>query len=321
MDSQYCYYDMIVSNINSPNQLVPCEYSETRSQPLIKDTTNYKLSIVRFSLNSSLLPVFVPTFITGSTTETIYNITLTYNGISVTQPIIYSPQNTAYQQFYNYVFSYDYLCLLINKTFTQALENLQNEILINNDLKPPTIKYDPTTQLFQITTDTNYYSTNQQNYISIIFNSALNNLFLFNFLCNAIDNYTLIFNDDGTCNQPLSTIGNLSPINSIVFTSTLFPIKYDAIGYPNIYINSQLQQGYGNSTFNILTDFIASELIFTPNIIYTPSGQYRYITLFENQTIQNTNIQVYWLDKSYNLNPIYLPNTGSCSIKLMFEYK
>ena len=57
------YYDLVISNLSGNLKGLPPPilfYNETRSTSLIYDPSSYYLSIVRFSLDTSTLPVFVP---------------------------------------------------------------------------------------------------------------------------------------------------------------------------------------------------------------------------------------------------------------------
>ena len=53
------YYDITLTN-NISSSSIQASYNETRPIPIIKDTTDYNLSIIRFSLDTTTLPVFCP---------------------------------------------------------------------------------------------------------------------------------------------------------------------------------------------------------------------------------------------------------------------
>ena len=94
-NNAFIYYDCLISNYNSPNASIPLIFNDTRSSPLIKDTTGYTMSIVRFTLDTNTLPVFIPTMQSGSTTETVYSITMVYNDVKYQQYMYFIPQNTS----------------------------------------------------------------------------------------------------------------------------------------------------------------------------------------------------------------------------------
>jgi hypothetical protein len=123
-----------------------------------------------------------------------------------------------------------------------------------------------------------------------------------------------------------------SPISSIVFTSSLIPVRAEQTGAPVDYGSGNL--GYSSSSVQsafqpIITD-IALDTSQSPYsgqyrqyIQYAPSAEYRLSDLVgENIDIRNIDIQVYWKNRLDNqLYPITMPNLSSVSIKVMFRHK
>jgi hypothetical protein len=332
MDSQnneYIYYDALISNYNSPNSQIPLIFSDTRSAPLIKNTTGYAMSIIRFTLDTNALPIFIPTMQNGSTTNTVYSITLSYQNVNYQQYMQFIPQNTTSQSAtYYHIYNYQYLCQLINNTFSQCLLGLTNACLfagtpLNESVTAPFIAYDPATQLFTISIDNSYFGTDN-NLINIYFNNCLQNLFLFTAYFKSLTNANglnyMLINSNNVITQEVSSIGNISPILSIVFTSTQLPIIQSVQGNPNIYNNGSIaNQNSSNLSYPIITDLVGNNFQFTPNLVYVPSGQYRYISLVPSSKIQNIDFQCYWLDKTGNLNQIYLNTGSSATLKMLFQ--
>jgi hypothetical protein len=58
---------------------------------------------------------------------------------------------------------------------------------------------------------------------------------------------------------------------------------------------------------------------YRPNILYVPSGQYRYITLQGNQPLNQIDINIFYQLKTGELIPFMLTNGGTASIKILFE--
>ena len=63
------------------------------------------------------------------------------------------------------------------------------------------------------------------------------------------------------------------------------------------------------------------ENIYKPNLLYTPNGEYRYVSLIGSQDIRNIEISLYWKDKLGYLREFFLPAGCSASIKIMFKKK
>ena len=128
-----------------------------------------------------------------------------------------------------------------------------------------------------------------------------------------------------------STDSLWSPVSSIVFTSTLLPVKTEATGAPVVL-------GAGNIGFSQATVQSAFQPIITDIsldtssgnadayrrfIYYAPSAEYRLSDFSSSkQDIRNIDIQVYWKNRLDNqLYPINMFNLSSVSIKVMFKHK
>lgn len=128
-----------------------------------------------------------------------------------------------------------------------------------------------------------------------------------------------------------STDSLWSPISSLVFTSTLLPVKTEATGAPVVLGagNIGFSQATIQSAFQpIITDIAldtssGNAEAYRKFIYYAPSAEYR-LTDFSSskQDIRNIDIQVYWKNRLDNqLYPINMFNLSSVSIKVMFKHK
>ena len=128
-----------------------------------------------------------------------------------------------------------------------------------------------------------------------------------------------------------STDSLWSPISSIVFTSTLLPIRAEATGAPVVLGAGNLgfSQATVQSAFQpIITDISLDTSIDNADayrrfIYYAPSAEYRLSDFASsNQDIRNIDIQVFWKNRLDNqLYPINMFNLSSVSIKVMFKHK
>jgi len=128
-----------------------------------------------------------------------------------------------------------------------------------------------------------------------------------------------------------STDSLWSPISSIVFTSTLLPIRAEATGAPVILGAGNV----GNSTATVQSAFqpIVTDIALDTSvgnadayrkfIYYAPSAEYRLSDFSSSkQDIRNIDIQVFWKSRLDNqLYPINMFNLSSVSIKIMFKHK
>lgn len=316
------YIDLLTTNSiqTSANNRVQVSFFQNFTQPILKDTTGYKFSIVRFVVNTENLPVFIPSITNGTNNQTIYSITMEYNGIYSQTYMTWIPQNNnpIDSDEYYYCSSYQYLAYLVSLTMDQCLTQLNN--LVNGILlDPPTMTYDITTQLFSINFNT---SLN----VNVYFNLAMQSLFPSfvyivnnNNLNNGSDyQLNLSINSNGIMGQEISSIGILNPISSIFFTSNLIPISKTISPNIQIYNDGVLVQNNSSYSFiNQITDFIGNNLSFIPFVQYSPNI-YRYINLIPGTSIQSIDLQVFYQNKNTGaIKPLYLAPGGSSSVKIL----
>lgn len=122
-----------------------------------------------------------------------------------------------------------------------------------------------------------------------------------------------------------------SPISSIVFTTTLLPIKLENASAPNILGTGNLGDSAptSKSAFEpIITDIALDTALggaddYRQFIYYAPSAEYRMSDLSPSkQEIRNIDIQVFWKNRLNNqLYPVNMFNLSSVSLKMMFRHK
>jgi hypothetical protein len=123
--------------------------------------------------------------------------------------------------------------------------------------------------------------------------------------------------------QETSTIGNLSPIVAIVFTSNTMPITPNQVSTPLVLFNNQQIGFQGNNAdiANIVTDLVSSTGAYRPSLVYEPQAQYRLITLNGNRPLFNLDLQIFYRLRNGSLVPFRLASGGSVTIKLAFLKK
>lgn len=132
--------------------------------------------------------------------------------------------------------------------------------------------------------------------------------------------------------QDFKSVDSLwSPISSIVFTTSLLPIKTESASAPNILGTSNLGDSAptSKSAFQpIITDISLDTALsgaddYRQFIYYAPNAEYRMSDLSSSkQEIRNIDVSVFWKNRLNNeLYPVQMYNLSSVSIKMMFRHK
>jgi hypothetical protein len=145
-DADTLYYNILVTNNNTgydasgntivTKQDIPLVFNEARVQPYINCASEYFMSVMRFSLDSQNLPLFIAEPIAGLPSNavgiyTIYAVTIISAGVEYKSNVWWTPQNkitqapvTADNYTSNpwwYCYSYEYFINLINNAFAQCV--------------------------------------------------------------------------------------------------------------------------------------------------------------------------------------------------------
>ena len=163
--TDHVYYSVILTNADQTSTApIPITYNETRTEPLISNPQEYYFSIIQFSIDTTALPILIPTInLSTSTTAqyptlqtpepTIYTITLTYSYTNqeTGQTITYCSAPTPIQWYpeainsnipsnstttltqdnlstWYYCYSYQYWIFLINQAFITAYNSLNSVV-------------------------------------------------------------------------------------------------------------------------------------------------------------------------------------------------
>jgi hypothetical protein len=124
--------------------------------------------------------------------------------------------------------------------------------------------------------------------------------------------------------QEYTTCPLWTPVDSIVFTTSMIPINPELTAAPVVYTNNKVFQSIGTNAnlTNVLTDFIVDLVTGTeykPVIYYVPSGEYRMTSLFGTNPASSIQVNVYYKNRFGTLVPITLGFGCSASIKILFR--
>jgi hypothetical protein len=126
--------------------------------------------------------------------------------------------------------------------------------------------------------------------------------------------------------QAFSTGPTMTPITSIIFTTSLLPVLPSLLGVPQLFsgTNSGVLTQDNNNIINTVTDLevnLTRGDEYLPNVIYEPTAEYRLLDLQSNAPLTSIQISVVWKDIFGQLHPFYLQNGCGATMKVMFRKK
>jgi hypothetical protein len=308
-------------------------------------------------------PYVSPTFI--STQPLIWVTEVDDNSLAPTPQSSTTQTGQDVSTLYYFTYTYSHWLSCVNTAFTAVLADLQSQFnvwwLANVPGAPPTLgtvatvmTYNPTTNLFSIyASQYSFGGVNASSFggasaeaSKLFFNSNMYGLFN-NFDAQAVNlsserAYEIIIRSILFQNilavavtgksywimvQDYESTSTLwSPIESIVFTSTMMPLVFEQTGDP---------VKYGDSTVGIVNN---TQLAFSPIITdialtnesasdyrgfvqYIPSAEYRMASFQRSKSgISNIDVQIFWKSRlNGQLYPVLMPNGSSVSLKMMFR--
>jgi hypothetical protein len=353
------FYDITVSNLNTKLTTNPeLNFNETRQNPFVYNPQQYYLSIVRFSLDTCSLPIFVPTIQSNQPDPnlTIYSVSMSYDSTIIQHNIVFYPQDltqplpngpsknlTGLQTFtdYYYVYNYAWWINIVNNALSTCFATLQSTysgtLPTSN---APYFTWSTINNTATLVSDVAGYNMASSDYIGLFFNNALYQLFS-SLPCKSYDlnsiyglNYQIYTNSYGLaateeltsytaylCAQEYSTISVWNPVLSIVFTSNTMPLVSEQLSAPILYVNGSTIQSTNTSVIqNIITDFESNDGQYKPNLIYQPTV-FRYKDLLGSTPLNSIDIRCYWKNRTGSLIPFVLNSGCSATIKIMFALK
>jgi hypothetical protein len=354
MTTKNCYLDLQMCNISSINQTI--NFNETRFIDIVTEPDKYELSIVRFQVTTSTLPVFIPIIKPNSddSQETIYYCTLEYKGYSATANIIWKPEITNIntpsapssntdglqtKSEYYYAYSYSWLPKLVGNALQTAFDDLKQAVLEGEgedllaDCQIPYFYFDTNSGSSILSVDAEFFdSYKNEDHVKTIFNQPLNNLFSsFNSTFDGTNFEIIVDSANKNINgesdytnvyQEYSTISSQNPVSSLLFTSATLPIVSENINTPITFTDTSTSGGGANlssDTKRIITDLQSENLIYKPALTYIPSAEYRFISMTNGNPIRDIQISCEWRSNTGSFYPLYLPPGGTCNLKLYFR--
>jgi len=201
------YYDITITNLQTKTTPPPIAYfNESRNTPFVYKPEDYYFSIIRFTLDTPTLPVFVPDIVPFSSNRdlTIYTFTLSWtNPVAPFQtftqqtPVTFIPQDKEATPpsppssttnglqnnlggYYN-IYNYQYWIYLCNNALTQCFNDLNTQVtgagLALPTTNAPVLNFDTQNNIGILIADQAGYDYTVSDHIKIYFNPAMYQLF------------------------------------------------------------------------------------------------------------------------------------------------
>lgn len=292
------YYNIIMNGVGIQSSSL-AEYDDQRTQNIINNAGDYLMSVVRFSIDASHIPLFVCPVIYDPVTptninNTPYTITLKYNNIDYTRNVQFIPNTKYYFNLpnaptingsqdddseYYYVWYYSSFLDMVNRTIEKIYNDISNIDHNLQNLEIPYFQFDVNSGLISLvvpdivygaTTDKIYRTQFDINGNPIISPQPINTIQIF---CNS----RLYHFFDGIPTYLTNSI------NSVSYRQFLFLIT----DLHNNTINNKLvlSQEYQNiggwnslSSIVFITSFLPIQHEYIPNIVdglVEPGSSYR----------------------------------------------
>lgn len=300
------YYNLVLNN--TTNSSIPLRFDQQLNIPFIQKPSDWDVSIIRFVLPNFENPIF--TFIDGN-----YDISMSYNGHTVTQQIVYIPETT--DTTYRGIFEIQHMILMLNSQIA-SLYTALNGIVTLPTTDMPFFEYNEGTGLISYVANKSYFASDLSLPIVISVSQTT-----FKFLqglpvYSHQTYYDLLVRDTGnnelttgyyTMTQQSPSFANYSDFNSVVLTTNL-PIQNEFLG--------------SATTLPIIQDYCPADLNITTYhnpIVYNAVVPYRQVSLVSDQSFYSIRFDCFISNTAGNLTPMTLPPNSSANIKLMFTKK
>tara|TARA_R110000796_G_scaffold4086_5_gene15595 strand:+ start:6957 stop:7970 length:1014 start_codon:yes stop_codon:yes gene_type:complete len=314
-DENLIYYNIDITNDTS-ERIIP-NFDVNRVDRILDNPSDYEMSVVRFSISLSSIPLFQ--FI-----ENDFIVSLAIGEfIFYPEPLVWIPNNSVYDE--KNVYDIQHLLDMLNNAWSLAFTFLKagNTVVSTT---PPFMTYSALTNLISLNVPKTYVADNIDIYTNSNLHRRLHSFYDFynEFPSTGVLNYRFIvqdlFDNYNTFNgidyfyftQQFSSIASLSDLRSIqVFTNSV-PVNKELLG-------SQL-----NIVETFLTDFEPVESnTFSSNGLYQffPEGPLRYIDLLSNEPMKRFDLAIKWTKKSSEVVPYYLEPNENISLKIKFRKK
>jgi hypothetical protein len=354
------YYNVTMPYKPDVNGLSPAVFQQELYEPLIHKPDDWYLSIIRFTIPTLDIPIFIPEiqpFPNVNLLNTAYSVELTYNGNSSGQTFVQyiSSQPNAQQSepltathpfadktLFYYIYGYIDFINMVNTALATAFAALPGKPVGS---EAPFFIYDAVTQRISLIAQTLYYDLALAlpieifvNYKLLLFMDAIPAIFYSN---NSLSGRDAQFNMINFFNNYLPVDTVITPSSPYLYGDYFQLIQeYDILASWNSFKSLELisnllpikqefvaHKGVNQSTVvsqGILKDF---EPILDrgpearTTVQYQLQSPYQIINLYGTTPLSKIDISLYWTDQLKNQYQLYIPYNQVATIKMVFIKK
>lgn len=343
------YYNAIIKNSDGDNTFDLIKYDKIGQSDVITKASDYYLSIVRFQINASSVPLIYFKIAPNQSNANLspFTFTLTYGVNDYSATVVYVPDNNLTaptvnpqpeNNRYYYVYTYVHMIEMFNTALASAFTTLKTANPGATATTAPYFIYNTTTGRISLICERAGYIESGADPVQIWVNSDLARYFdamqvyydtidndktlrfrILDYGNNRLDADLNIDNSAGTLlqfTQEYAQLQNWNDFRDILFLTNTIPVESEKI---------QFQDNVGNeSTLNILTDFspaIQNAGDQRSIFFYFPSGPYRILNLTSDSFIKRIDFQIKWVDINNVVRDMYLAPNTSCTVKFLFIKK
>ena len=292
-------------------------FSVNRVQPILDKSDDYEMAVVRFSLPLTSVPLIV-------FEDNYFSVSLTYGVSQYTEYLQWVPNSNLNLE-NRYIYIVQDLLDLINNAYALAFSNLSSAFPITAT-KPPFMSFSSESNLITLNVPQAFLVDGIDVYANEKLYLKMNTFqdYYYEFPSEGQLNYRFVIQDlfDNHVNydgvdyyksiQQFATIGTLSDLQSMIFTTTQIPV------------NRELDGAQRNVSSNFLTDFepLQSNKWYGGGLIqFFPQGPLRFIDLLSKSELKDVDIQIKWKSKKGVIYPYLLQGDQSATIKILFRKK
>lgn len=323
-DEDHIYFNInIRKGVENAGKVFVASFNETRVEPVLHKPSDYDLAVVRFSIPSQNIPIFI-------WRDDEFKITISYQNFDFTTTLQWVPNSPsgAYDYFGKSVWNYQDFIDSINNALKTSFNNFVagTPAFAHKPSTAPYMIYNAESQLCSLIAEEKYDTSGvYADPVYIYFNRSLSNYFP------ALQNFDTDIPTKAVYIKVKDNLNNVSVVGGITYYevkeeyTTLFlwnDLQKIILETDSIPVNNELQGAQTNKQRKIITDFEPlSSINDRSQIQYFPQGALRFYNLTSDYPLTKMNLKIYWETKDGRVFPLYINDYDNCSVKLYFKRK